>query len=102
MFEVDLTYDLSPNYDVTSFGEWAKSSAGSIEKQPGVLEFRGHRNIFGTPRIRTTSVWRSPEDWERFTRSTAWLLMKEELNSFASDLRVSLRSAEQSSDSTAQ
>lgn len=100
MLEVDLTFDLSPNYDMASYGEWAQSCASAIKKQPGVLEFRGHRNVFGTPRIRTTSVWRCPEDWERFTNSTAWLMMKEELNSFASDLRVSLRGTERSAESS--
>ena len=91
MLEVDLTYDLSPNYDMASYGEWAKCSAGIIKKQPGVVEFRGHQQVFGTPRIRTSSVWRGPEDWDRFTQSTVWLAMREELNSFASDLAVDLR-----------
>jgi hypothetical protein len=101
MLEVDLTYDLSPNYDMASYGEWAQSSSGIIKNQPGVVAFRGHRNVFGTPRIRTTSVWRCPEDWDRFTKSTDWLLMKEELNSFASDLTVSLRGAEKLPESSA-
>jgi len=100
MLEVNLTYDLSPNYDIASYGEWAQSSTGMIKNQPGMVEFRGHRNIFGTPRIRTTSVWRGPEDWDRFTKSTVWLLMKEELNSFASDLTVSLREAENAPESS--
>ena len=101
MLEVHLTYDLSPNYDLASYGEWAKCCAGAIKNQPGVLEFRGHRNVFGTPRIRTTSLWRGLEDWERFTNSTIWLLMKEELSSFASDVKISIRDAEHSPESTA-
>ena len=91
MLEVDLSYDLAPNYDIDAYGEWAKHSAGIIRKQPGMMEFCGHRNVFGTPRIRTSSVWRGPGDWDKFTRSTAWLLMEEELRSFASDLKVKLR-----------
>lgn len=91
MLKVDLTYDLSPNYDMVSYGEWAKCSAGVIKNQPGMVKFRGHRNVFGTPRICTSSVWRRSEDWDRFTKSTDWLLMREELNSFASDLKVDIR-----------
>ena len=91
MLEVDLSYDLSPNYDMEAYGDWAKHSAGIIKSQPGVVEFRGHRNLFGTARIRTSSVWRGPEDWDKFTQSTGWLLMEAELRSFASNLTVSLR-----------
>ena len=91
MLKVDLTYDLSPIYDMASYGEWARCSAGVIKNQPGMVKFRGHRNVFGTPRICTSSVWRRPEDWDRFTKSTDWLLMREELNSFASDLKVDIR-----------
>lgn len=91
MLEVDLTYDLSPSYDMASYGEWAKCSAGVIKSQPGVVKFHGHRSVFGTPRICTSSVWRRSEDWDRFIKSTDWLLMREELNSFASDLKVDIR-----------
>jgi hypothetical protein len=93
MLEVNLTYDLSPNYDMASYGEWAASSAGIIKRHPAVVEFRGHRSVFGTPRIQTSSVWRCAEDWYRFTQSTDWLLLQEELHSFASDLSVKFRSA---------
>jgi hypothetical protein len=96
MLEVDLTYDLSPNYDMASYGEWARCSAGIMKNQPGMVKFLGHSSVFGTPRIRTSSLWHSPEDWDKFSNSTVWLLMKQELNSFASDLAVNLRGVENS------
>lgn len=91
MMEIDLSYDLSPNYDMNAHGDWARHSAGVIKRQPGMLEFRGHRQVFGTPRIGTSSIWRGLEDWERFTKSTGWLLMEEELRSFASKVMVNFR-----------
>lgn len=94
MVEVDLTYDLSPKFDMVSYGEWAHSSAEIIKRQPGVVAFRGHRQVFGTPRICSTSVWRTTDDWNRFSNSTAWLLMRAELNNFAADLTVNLRGSE--------
>ena len=91
MLEVDLSYDLSPRYDMDAYGDWAKHSAGIIKSQPGVVHFGGHRNLFGTPRIRTSAVWRSLDDWDKFTKSTDWLLMEAELSSFASNLMVDVR-----------
>ena len=91
MLEVDLSFDLSPNYDMEAYGDWARHSAGIMKRQPGVLEFRGHRNIFGTPRIQTSSVWRGADDWSNFIQSTAWLSIGSELRSFASNLMVNLK-----------
>lgn len=91
MLQVDLSYDLSPNYDMSAYGEWARNSAGIIKKQPGMVDFRGHRMVFGTPRICTTSVWCRLEDWDQFSKSTGWLLLEEELRGFATNLMLNFQ-----------
>lgn len=91
MLAVDLTYDLSPNYDMDAYGAWARHSTEILKNQPGVVDFGGHRQVFGTPRVRTSSVWRCVEDWDSFADSPGWHSMEVELRGFASDLVVHFR-----------
>lgn len=91
MLAVDLTYNLSPKYDMDAYGAWARQSTEILKRQPGVLGFAGHRQVFGTPQVRTSLVWRCLEDWDNFTSSAGWQAMECQLRSFASDLVVHLR-----------
>lgn len=89
--EVKLSYDLSPRYDMNAYGSWAKKSADVMKSQPGIVEFRGNRSVFGTPRVRTSSVWHSRKDWEEFSESPVWHSIETELRGFASRLMLEFR-----------
>jgi hypothetical protein len=51
MIEVNTTWELLPNIDQEAYGEWAKETVGKILKAPGLVEFRAHRNILGSPHV---------------------------------------------------
>jgi len=76
MLEVCVAYDLLPGVNQDSYGAWAKKAISTTFAQPGLVEFRAHRNIMGSPEVRTTSVWRSGADWiafaEGWQRTSAW------------------------------
>ena len=90
MIEVNVSYDLLPNLDMKAYREWVKKAVGIMAKQPGMTEFRANRNVLGAPQIRTASMWRTLEDWAKFTESDAWHSMEAELRGFATDVKVEL------------
>jgi len=90
MIEANLSYDLLPNVDVRAYGEWVRKAVGVMAKQPGMTEFRANRNVLGSPQIRATSMWRSLEDWAKFSEGAAWQSMEAELRGFASNVKAEL------------
>ena len=87
MLEVCVSYDLLPGVSQDSYGAWAKKAMSTTLKQTGLIEFRAHRNILGSPQVRTTSVWKSGADWIAFADS-AWKPLEQELRGLATNLRM--------------
>ena len=90
MIEVNMTYDFTPGADMAAYGEWAKKAIAAIMQSPGLVEFRAHRNILGTPYVRTTTVWQSATDWVNFFESGTWKSIEAELRQFIVNLAVEL------------
>jgi heme-degrading monooxygenase HmoA len=87
MIEVVLTYDLVPGADQQAYLAWAKNAIGATMQQPGLIEFRAHRNLLGTPQVRTTTEWQSLADWETFWQG-AWQPIEAALRTMATSVRV--------------
>lgn len=87
MLEVCVAYDLLPGANQDSYGAWAKKAISVMLKQTGLVEFRAHRNILGSPEVRTTSVWRSGADWISFAEG-GWKSLEQELRGLATNLRM--------------
>ena len=87
MLEVCVAYDLLPGVNQDGYQAWAKKAISATLKQPGLVEFRAHRNILGSPEIRTTSVWRTGGEWISFAEG-GWKSLEHELRSFATNLRM--------------
>jgi hypothetical protein len=45
MMEVNQTYDPLPDVDQEAYAAWAKKTVAIVLKQPGIVEFRAHRNV---------------------------------------------------------
>jgi hypothetical protein len=87
MYEVCIVYDLLPGVNKETYAAWAKKAIAATLKQPGLIEFRAHRNVLGSPEVRTTSVWNSGAEWIAFAEG-GWKLLEEELRVLAKDLRM--------------
>jgi len=87
MLEVCVAYDLLPGVSQDTYGAWAKKAISTTLAQPGLVEFRAHRNILGSPEVRTTSVWRSGVDWIAFAEG-GWKSLEQELRGLATNLRM--------------
>jgi heme-degrading monooxygenase HmoA len=90
MIESNLRYDLLPNLDMKAYKEWVKKAVEVMAKQPGMIEFRANRNVLGSPQIRTSTTWRSLEDWAKYEQSNTWHLMQAELRGFATNVKIEL------------
>lgn len=90
MIEVNVSWDLLPNIDQKAYGELATKTVASILKAPGLVEFRAHRNILGTPQVRSTSVWQTLADWANYSDSDEWRTLEAGFRSFVSDMRVEI------------
>ena len=91
MIEVALLYDLDRGVDQEAYAAWAKKVIGHVLRSPGLIEFRAHRNLLGSPQIRSISVWESLADWQSFFQSEAWQAAEVELRTkFAPAIRVEL------------
>jgi heme-degrading monooxygenase HmoA len=88
MIESTMTYDLLPSVNMKTYQEWAKKAVGIVAKQPGMLEFHVNRNVLGSPKVRTTTVFRSLEDWAKFAESDAWHSMEAEMHGFATNMKL--------------
>ena len=87
MLEVCVAYDLLPGISQDSYGTWAKKAISATLAQDGLIEFRAHRNMLGSPAVRTTSVWRSGTDWIAFAEG-GWKPLESELRGLATNLRM--------------
>jgi hypothetical protein len=90
MIEISLTYDFQPGIDQRAYVEYAKNLIGVIQQAPGLIEFRAHRNMLGSPQIRGTSVWQTLGDWVKFLESAKYQALEAELRSFVTNLRTEI------------
>jgi hypothetical protein len=89
MFEVCLLYDLLPGTNQETYVAWAKKTIATTLKQAGLVEFRAHRNMLGSPEVRATSVWRTAAAWIAFDEA-GWKPLEQELRALATNIRVEL------------
>jgi len=89
MVEAVTYYDLLPGIDRQAYAEWGKKTVDAIVQSPGVIEWRGNRNLLGSPQVRTTTVWQTLADWARFEEGT-WPSFERELRAFATNIRTEL------------
>ena len=90
MIEVNTTWELLPNIDEKAYGEWAKKTVGKLLKAPGIVEFRAHRNILGSPQIRSTAVWQTLTDWANYADSDEWQTLDAEFRTFVKDIHIEI------------
>jgi heme-degrading monooxygenase HmoA len=90
MIEVSISWDLLPNIDQDAYAEWGQKTAVGLLQAPGLIEFRAHRNVLGTPQARSTTVWQSLADWANYTDSDEWRANEEEIRGYATNLRVEI------------
>ncbi|MBN1848770.1 MAG: hypothetical protein JW932_09310 [Deltaproteobacteria bacterium] len=82
MIEVCLSFDFIRGFDDEVYSKWTKKAIVVLLKSPGIIEFRAHRNLFGSPLVRLTSDWAKLSDWARFAESPEWLALMDELRRF--------------------
>ncbi len=86
MIQAVLTYDLVPSADQPAYLTWARNAIGLVMQQPGLIEFRAHRNLLGAPLFRVTIEWQSMADLEKFLLG-AWQPVEAELRTMATNIR---------------
>ena len=88
MVELCVTYDIVPGVDLKAYAESSKRMIGVCLKAPGLVELRANRNFLGSPRVRTTLVWRDLSDWSSFVQtdesSAAW----DDFSNFITNVKV--------------
>ena len=91
MIEVCLLFNLYKDVDEDQYAAWAKKAIVPLLKSPGIVEFKAHRNILGTPQVRLTTAWNSLNDWARFAESSDWIdLMGELSTKFAANIEMTI------------
>ena len=91
MIDVCLSFDLYRDVNEDQYTAWAKKAIVPLLKSPGILEFRAHRNLMGSPLVRLSSTWKNLSDWANFAESDQWLkLMGELTEKFASNIEISI------------
>jgi len=89
MMEVCVTWDLLPGVNQETYTAWAKRAVSTTLKQPGLVEFRAHRNVLGTPQVRTTAVWKAGADWIAFSEGE-WQSVEQGLRGLATNIRLEI------------
>jgi len=90
MIEVNRTYDLLPGIDRQAYAKYAKKAISTSLQAPRLVEIRSHRNILGSPQVRSTYVWQTLADWARFTESAERQAIDSELRNFATNIRMEI------------
>jgi len=85
MIEICTLYDLLPSINPQAYADFAKKAIGLTLQAPGLVEFRAHRNILGSPKVRLTTVWQTLGDWANFSQSAAWQAIEAELLTFTTN-----------------
>ncbi len=91
MIEVCLLFNMYKDVDEDQYAAWAKKAIVPLLKSPGIVEFKAHRNILGTPQVRLTTIWKSLNDWAVFAESPAWPDLTGELSKkFAANIEMTI------------
>ena len=90
MIEVNTTYDFLPGIDRYAYGARVKQITDAILQAPGFVELRAYRNLLGSPQVRTSSVWKTLDDWARFSQSAEWQTFEAEIHAFTTNIRTEL------------
>jgi heme-degrading monooxygenase HmoA len=90
VIEANTYWDLRPDIDQQAYSQFAKKVAGTVLKAPGIVEFRGHRNFLGSPRVRQTTQWQTLADWAKFAESAENQEIQSELHKFATNIKTEL------------
>jgi len=80
--KVTLIYDISPKVETADYEVWARKSAIPLSQAKGLIEARAYRNALKPTQVKIVTSWRSFLDWGKFTESSAWKEIKDELTSF--------------------
>jgi hypothetical protein len=88
MIEVTYSYDFLPNIDDAAYARLAKRANALLIAAPGMIEFRAHRNMLGSPMVRRTSVWASLSEWATFAESPDWQAITAEFRTYVTNLEV--------------
>jgi hypothetical protein len=88
MIEVTYTYDFLSGIDESAYARLAKRANAMLLAAPGMIEFRAHRNMLGSPMVRRTSVWNSLSEWAALAESPEWQAITAEFRTFVTNLEV--------------
>ena len=88
--EVTRTHDVLPSADQRAYAALAEKAVGAILPAPGLVEFRAHRNLLGSPQVRTTTVWRSLADWATARENRELQALEAEFRALTTNLRVEI------------
>lgn len=90
MIEVTHTYDLLPGIDQQAYGELAKKALAALSRAPGLIEFRAHRNMIGSPHVRTTAVWRTLAEWAQARENPELQAFEPQFRAFITNDKVEI------------
>ena len=91
MIEVCILFNLYKGVDENQYAAWAKKAIVPLLKSQGIVEFKAHRNLLGSPQVRLTTIWGSLNDWAGFAASPDWLRLMGELSqNFAADIEMTI------------
>jgi heme-degrading monooxygenase HmoA len=88
--EVAQNHNLLPNIDQDAYGDLSGRAMGLLLAAPGFVEFRGNRNLLGSPQVLATSTWTTLTDYARLLESPEWRALEVELRGFISNINVTV------------
>ena len=89
MIEVHLAYDLMPGVEENAYFNWIKQAIVPALKSEGIVEIKACRNPKESPAVLVTGVWKSMEDWTKFSQSEPWNSLINTLQTtFAINIRI--------------
>lgn len=89
MVEVHMTWDFVPGADQQAYNAWAKKAIGTVLQQPGILEFRAHRNLCGSPMVLVVTDFESAADWGNFAEKV-WPALESEVHPYVTNIKYTL------------
>lgn len=90
IIEVTQTHDVLPAADQRIYAALAERAADAILRAPGLVEFRAHRNLLGSPQVRTTTVWRSLGDWAAARENRELQALEAQFRVLTTNMRVEI------------
>jgi heme-degrading monooxygenase HmoA len=88
--EVCYTHDILPGADKNAYAESVKNWKATFMKAPGLIEFRGNRNLLGSPQVRATTVWQSLSDWAKFAGGKDYAAIEAQHRTLRTNFRVEI------------